>query len=414
MRLPFRPLSMFAVTLAAGLAVAVGCARNRGPEPVPPAYLTAKVVTDVAAPPGTYRGSDLPLAEVLAPAAVNTPPDPGKKPLNVLALSGGGQYGAFVAGTLCGWTDKGTRPEFDVVTGISSGALIASLAFVGPKYDCELRRVFTTLRQEDLFKYQPARQLIKYKAIATSEPLQKNIAMTISDEYVADLRAAHATGRRLFVGTMNVHSRRLVIWDLGALASCGRPDATDLVRKVLLATSSIGALTPAVEFAVEVDGVNYLEEHVDGGGASQVFVRFGPHHPRHVPGSPEKWLAGSNLYLIAGGKLYADPVAGDLGFIARATSGISATLYALYRAELHKLYGLCAASGMKYHFASIPVEKKTAAKSMAFDPVVMQDLFALGHGYGTTNIPWRHTPPGGEPGEEEMPRAGFRFEIQQQ
>jgi hypothetical protein len=346
------------------------------------------------------------LAEALAPTGA---PVITNRPMNILAVSGGGQYGAYCAGVLVGWTASGQRPEFDVVTGISAGALVACFAMVGPKYDAEMQRVFTTLTGKDLFRYRPALYLIRYKSIASAEPLKEQIDQTVTPEYLCDLQAAHQAGRRLFVGTMNAHSRRLTVWDVGAIACSNRPDRLELVRKILLASSSISPLTPTVPFDVVVDGQKYVEEHCDGGGTSQVFVRFGPSHPRYDASRPGPWLQGSNLYLLAGGKIYADPVGGELSFIAKATGGVSATLYALYRAEANKLYALCAASGMRFHMVAVPQEKKTALKSMDFDPAVMQDLFALGYGQGSGGIPWRTVPPGGLPGEEEEPRAGLEF-----
>ena len=408
------PVHLFAALGAMGCLVLIGCAgggkKNR-PEELPPPHVTATVVLDRAAPPGGYPDSDKALADALTANGLASAPTaaPTGRPLNILALSGGGQYGAFVAGVLCGWTETGTRPDFDICTGISSGALIATLAYLGPKYDPELRRVFTTLTGDDLFKYRPAINLVRYKSIATSEPLKKQIALSMNTQFMDDVRIAHNSGRRLFIGTMNLHSRRLVIWDVGALACSGRADADDLVRKVILAACSISGLAPPVEFEVEVNGQKYIEQHVDGGGASQVFVRFGPHQSQSAPGS--KWLAGSNLYMITGGKLYADPLTGKLGFITRATGTVSATLYALYRTELMKLYALCATTGMKYHLVSVPQDKKTAIKSMSFDPAVMKDLFAFGYSYGISGIPWRYTPPGTEPGEEDKPRAGLVFEV---
>lgn len=409
MGVPFRLL--FVPALGVCLLLTLGCS-NRGPTKAQSPLPTAKNVIDLSVEAGGYPLVESSLAEALQSVPKADPVNrPGQKPLHVLALSGGGQYGSYVAGILCGWQDAGYRPDFDVCTGISSGALIAMLAYLGPKYDPELRRVFTTLKQRDLFRYRPALYLIRYRSIASSDPIKRQIDTTIDEEFMDDLRIAHQSGRRLFVGTMHLQSRRLVIWDIGALACSGRPDANVLVKKVILAATSISGLVPPVEFEVEVNGCRYVEEHVDGGGASQVFVRFGPHHPRYDPAQPGPWLSGSQLYLFAGGKLYADTIEGDMGFLNRVTSTVSGTLYALYRTELHKMYSLCAMSGMQFNLVAVPQEKKTAVKSMTFEPEVMQDLFALGYSYGYNGIPWRHTPPGTQPGEEEVPRAGLEFLI---
>lgn len=338
---------------------------------------------------------------------------PGGKPLNVLCLSGGGQYGAYAVGLLCGWTARGDRPEFDVVTGISSGALIAPLAFLGSRYDAVLQREWNTLRTEDLFRYRPVPlHVLRDKSLASSTPMQERIACIYTDEVVAEIGQAHRCGRRLFIGTMILHSRRLIVWDIGAVATCGRPDAAELVRKILLASSSIPGLVPPVELPVEVNGQCLTEVHGDGGAVAQTFLRFGAHHPRPHPADPAaRWLVGSNLYVIAGGKLFIDPVAGELGFLTRATGAVSATLYALYRADLWRLYSYCQASGMAFHHTAIPTDLSTPGRSTQFDPEVLRIMFTSGYDASMTGQPWRTTPPGLESGEEELPRAGLQFTV---
>jgi hypothetical protein len=141
-------------------------------------------------------------------------------------------------------------------------------------------------------------------------------------------------------------------------------------------------------------------------------VRFGPEAAQPDPARPDvKWLAGSNLYAIAGGKLYADTVEGDLGMLSRVTTTVSGTLYALYRADLWRLYSLCAASGLKFHHSAVPEQTAVASRSTNFDRPTMERLFALGHDLGVQGRAWRETPPGYDAGEEEIPRAGFRFTV---
>ncbi|MFO0852362.1 MAG: patatin-like phospholipase family protein [Gemmataceae bacterium] len=402
-----------AVLLALGLTVwVVGC-KSPKPDPNPPPHYLAPVVTDLSPTAEPYPPTEREVATAMAAGAALRPPAAHARPLNVLALSGGGQYGSYAAGLLIGWTARGDRPQFDVVTGISSGALLAPMAFLGPKYDPVMQRVFSTLKTEQVFKYKPILvHIIRDKSLATSDPLRDLIAEVINDEFLCDLRAAHAAGRRLFIGTINLHTRRMTVWDLGAVASGDRPDRDDLVRKILLASSSIPGLTRPVELAVEVNGACVTELHGDAGGVSQTFVKFGAHHPRPDPADPTaKWLAGSNLYAIAGGKLYLDPLKGEIGFIARASGAVSATLYALFRADLWRLYGLCATSGMRFHLAAVPREIPIPSGSTTFDPELQLRLFTTGYDQMKCGNPWRPTPPGVEPGEEEFPRTGLRFTV---
>ena len=411
---PRWPSRLVASAALAALAAAVGCSSrsSRTDAPVPPHYAAPERVIDVNAPPGTYMPVERVTADVLTAATANEPAT-GARPLNVLAISGGGQFGSYAAGLMVGWTCRGDRPEFDVVTGISSGALVATIVYAGPKYDPVLQRLFTGLRTEDVFRFRPIPvNILRTQSIGSSEPLADLIAQTIDAEFLTDMRAAHTAGRRLFVATMNLQTRRPVIWDLGAIACSGRPDADELVRKLVLATSSISGQSPAVEFNVDVDGVCYTEHHVDGGGVLQTFVRFGPEAPQPDPANPSaRWLSGSNLYLIGGGKLYKDVLAEPPGFVARILSNVSATLYALFRADVWRLYTLCAVSGMKFHLTSIPDEFPTAERSTSFDPEYQRQLFAVGFDRMRCGQPWRYTPPGYEPGEEVYPRAGLSFRL---
>ncbi len=399
------------VLLVLSLAVA-GCRSGAKFDPDPPPHW-ANPRTDLADTAEAYPVPDRDTVAALRLASARQSVVPGGKPLNVLCLSGGGQYGAYAVGLLCGWTARGDRPEFDVVTGISSGALIAPLAFLGPKYDPLLQREWNTLKTEDLFRYRPVPlHVVRDKALASSDPMRDRIAAIFTTETLDDLRAAHRCGRRLFIGSMILNSRRLVVWDLGAVATSNRPDADDLVRNILLASSSIPGLVPPVELTADVNGRCVTELHADGGAVSQTFLRFGANHPRPHPSDPAAhWLAGSNLYVIAGGKLYIDPVVGDMGFLSRATGAISAALYALYRADLWRLYSYCQASGMTFHHTAIPPALPTPGRSTTFDPAVLRVMFTAGYDDSLKRTPWRTTPPGAEPGEEDAPRAGLRFTV---
>jgi hypothetical protein len=395
------------------LAAGVGCSRTQIDTNPPPHYV-APVVHDADAPPGTYAPLERDAAIALAAATADSPVPPNQKRLNVLAVSGGGQFGSFAAGLLNAWTDRGDRPEFDVVTGISSGALIAAIVYAGPKYDPLLTRFFTNLRTRDIYRYPPVViHLLRNRALGTTDPLRQLLEETLDEQFLADMRAAHCSGRRLFVGTMNMLTRRPVIWDLGAVAASGRPDARARVIDILVATASISGQAPPVAIDVEVNGECVREYHLDCGGVIQTFVRLGPEAPRPDPASPAaKWLAGSNLYLIGGGKLYKEILAEPPGAIDAVMSNISACLYALFRADVWRLYTLCSVSGMTFNLQVIPEEAYTGEKSTDFNPEIQQALYSVGYDAMTRGgDPWRHTPPGYEPGEEDYPRAGFRFAV---
>ena len=406
-----RPTTVLLFAVACLGAANASCNRLRHVN-YPSVELFSEKWSEPSVPPGTYPDSDRAavdgLANALAGKPVPVPPATGlpTKPLNVLALSAGGKYGAYSAGVLCGWTESGTRPTFDVVTGVSTGAILALYAFQGSQYDGKLKKFFTTTKGSDLFRTRPVRNLVRYGSISTADGLKKIIDEEVTAQFLCELRASHMAGRRLFIGTLNAHTKRLIIWDIGAVACSGRPDADDFVRKIILAACAIPGMVPPVEFDVIVNGKRYQEVHTDGGAVTQTFMKFGPNV---TPAPGTQWLAGSNLYAISAGKLYADPTDGRLNLLDQISASVSASLYALYRVELLKLYTLCVTSGMTYQLVVVPDEVRGSPRSMLIEPVEMTNLFNVGVKQASGGVPWRMLPPGAELGEEETPRTGTTF-----
>lgn len=401
-----RVVWIFALTLGIALAAILpGCAGAR-PIDTPPAATTKLYWQSEPSHESCRPETDKIIIDGLAAQLGGAPPPPITKPLNVLALSAGGKYAAYSAGLLCGWTETGTRPTFDIVTGVSSGAILSLYAFLGPQYDAKLKCFFTEYNQSDLFPVRPLRNLIVNGSMAAPIGLKRTIEKEINNFTLAEIAQSHKAGRRLYLATMNVHTKQLVIWDIGGIACSGRPDALALVRTVMLAATAVPALLPPVEIDVVVDGKRYTEVHCDAGPVTQTFVRFGPHDcPR--PGA--KWLAGSQLYCLAAGKIDPDPIEGRVGFISRVSASVSASLYALYRVELMKLHSLCLTTGMQFNLAAIPPETELDVDSTSIQAKVMKPLFELGYRTGVAGIPWRPTPPGALDGEEPEPRSGTSF-----
>jgi hypothetical protein len=395
---------------AAAVPLAAGCRLYPKPTDTVPDEVRAAHWVEPTNPPTNYTPADPPTVENLAAALVtNSPPrTPAAppRPLNVVALSAGGKYGAYSAGVLAGWTRSGTRPQFDVVTGVSAGVIVAIYAFLGPQYDPALERFFTQTEDTDLYRYRYVRNLLRYGSIATPDGLVGIIERELNRCVMDELRAAHAAGRRLFVATLNQRTKRLCVWDLGAVASSGRPDADALVRKIVLASVSVPAQVPAVSFDVEVDGRRYTEVHADAGAATQAFVRL-PSDPPAVPGT--KWLTGSNLYVISAGKLFADPAPSELKLLTRLGANLSSALYALYRAELFRLYTIATTAGMSFNMVLLSESFRGDPSSFRIDPAEMTRLYRVGFEQAQGGVPWRHLPPGAVPGEEDTPRGGTTF-----
>lgn len=382
------------LAVVALIVLLIGC---RGqPWPSPPADQLDRTWLNQPATTDTYPDPDATLVAALS----GQRPVTAGPPLNVLLLSGGGKFGAYTAGLLVGWTETGTRPTFDVVTGISSGALTAVDAFLGPKYDGRMAWAYTTATRTDLFRFQPIRGMLTRTGLATSEPLARLIEREFDDEAMADLRAAHGQGRRLFVATGNLITFRPAYWDVGAIACCGRPDANQLVRKILLAACSIPGMLPPVEIDVVVNGHRYRELHGDAGNITQAFLRT-------ANGLPP----GSNVYVMTAGKVYRDPLPERPGPVRMLGSTVSNSLYALFRDDMIKLYSLCVVSGARFNLVAIPQDFEVTPGSMSFATEELRRMYALGHGMASGGIPWQRTPPGAQPGETPLPRTGLGFVV---
>ena len=331
-------------------------------------------------------------------------PPRAPRPLQLLAVSGGVAGAPFTAGVLVGWTQTGTRPTFDQVTGISSGSLIGAYAFLGPKYDAPMQRLILTLTASDLIKFRPLCCMLLDGAFGSAKPAERLIRRAFDDNFMADLRCAHAQGRRLFVGTMNLETKRLAIWDLGAIASSGRPDANDVVRKVLLAAVSWPGAVPPVAFDIEVDGCCHREEHCDAGSVVMALPPIGPFPPSCLP---QNGGAGADLYVLASRKLYSDPEPVPKRAFRRLKPSVTAIFEALTRADVCHLYSLCRLSGMRFHLLALPQGYHGEPPSIAhLYPKEAPQLFEMGYHIGTSGPCWRCTPPGAEAGEGVTPRDG--------
>jgi hypothetical protein len=328
------------------------------------------------------------------------------RPMNILAISGGGMYGAFDVGVLNGWSASQTRPKFDLVTGVSAGALISTFAFLGPHYDDFLRDAFTNATKNDIYQRRSVLAMMTSDSIARSKPLQSKIDAAITPEVLREVAQAHAEGRRLYVGTTNLDTRRLAIWDMGAVASAGTPEALELYRKIILASASVPGFMPPVMIDVEIDGQHIREMHVDGGTTASVFLpsammKCDPLNLRLRP--------GSNVYVICSGKLYADSDTTRRHFFAITADAITAMLYAGCRNDIFKIFTTTLLCGMDFHLVALAREYPPNPNSFALTPAQMRDLYEIGWKMGFTKEGWRQTPPGSEVDEQTLPRTGTKY-----
>ena len=316
-----------------------------------------------------------------------------ERPHDYLAISGGGPTGAFGAGLLKGWTASGTRTEFTMVTGVSTGALTAPFAFLGPKYDATLEDVYTTISTKDVIRKRNIIAAAMSDALAGTEPLKALIAKYITGEILQGIAEAHKVGRRLFIGTTNLDAGRAVIWNIGKIATSGQIDALDVVRKIMLASASIPGAFPPVYFEVEAeDGKVYDEMHVDGGTASQVFIYPAALNWRKileklkVPGLPQ-------VYVIRNAKLgaAAKPVGPTL--VPIATRSIASLIRTQGFGDLYQIHALTKRDGTDFNLAYVPSDFEAESKEL-FDPQYMRALFDRGYEMAKAGYPWKKAPPG--------------------
>jgi len=322
-------------------------------------------------------------------------PDAKWQTIDYLALSGGGANGAFGAGLLVGWTAAGDRPEFNVVTGVSTGALIAPFAFLGSQQDAPLKKFYTTTSTKDIIIIWPLLKILTGESAVSSEPLRKTLIEIFDEKMMAAIAAEYAKGRRLFIGTTNLDADRPVMWNIGAIAASGHPRSAELVADVLLASASIPGVFPPVFIEVEAGGKSYDEIHVDGGASSQVFLYPASLDVRQV--GKDLGIEGKHrIFLIRNSFLQpkwkavkprlAEIAGRSLGTLIR-NQGIG---------DMYRIYLAAQRDGIEYNLASIPEDFKMESKEQ-FDPEYMSRLFDLGYQMAKSGYPWKKAPISFEP-----------------
>jgi hypothetical protein len=337
------------------------------------------------------------------------PGNPPDRKYRVLVVSGGGIYGAFPAGVLTGWTEAGTRPTFDVVTGISTGALIAAVAFLGPADDPLLRELYTQVENKDIFVIRKPVRSIFSESIADSSPFEERMRCVVTPDKLRRVAAEHAKGRRLYVGTTNLATRRLVVWDMGAIAARGTPESEKLFEDVLLASSAVPGFFAPRRIDVDIDGRTVEELHVDGGVSRSMFFR-----PPYVPpgqreGFGPNSLYDSDLYVLVAGKLYADSDAVKPRALAIAGSAITSLLYSQARGDIDRLFNYAVLTGMNFRLGAIPQEFEMSNQALKFDRAEMTRIFEEGRRLGREQKFWNSQPPALDVTEELRARTGTRL-----
>ena len=313
--------------------------------------------------------------------------------MQLLAVSGGGENGAFGAGLLCGWSEHGTRPVFELVTGVSTGALIAPFAYLGSSYDPQLRAVYTGLTPDHVLLQRSLTAALFDDALADNSPLFKTISRYVNEAMLVDLARAYDDGRLLLVGTSDLDAQQPVLWNVGAIAQSGHPRALDTVRRILLASAAIPAAFPPTMFDVTLDGVAYQEMHVDGGAFAQAFLYpSGLTKQRRARMASGHAVVPAIAYVIRNGRLDAEWASTDRRTLGIAARAISTMITASGLNDVVRIYNLTHRDGIPFNLAYIGPDF-TEKLPEPFDPGYMRALFEYGYQRARRGYDWAQTPP---------------------
>jgi len=313
-------------------------------------------------------------------------------PTAYLALSGGGDKGAFSAGFLNGWRKEGTRPQqFKLVTGVSTGALIAPFAFLGPAYDHNLTAMYTGVSEGDIAAKRFFYSVFLQDALADTTPLAELLKVHVTQGLLDAIAAEYAKGRLLYIGTTNLDARRPVVWNVTKIAATGRPEAVELVRKIMLASSAIPGAFPPVMFDVEAGGKRYQEMHVDGGATTQVFVYWGAVNLKKLA---EEHGADRDRQIYALVNARLDPEWGEVERRTLPITFMAIDTLIQYQTigDLYRIYTHTQRDGTHLNVAYISDDFREP-HTADFDPAFMRKLYDFGFEKAAAGYVWMTEPP---------------------
>jgi hypothetical protein len=389
-----RLVPLFALVI--GLAVVTGCAAPpRGPA-VPAADTVRAQPLGIPNARFFADGDPAPMLAELAQAvdreqavlrAAGQPTTP-LPPASFLALSGGADNGAFGAGLINGWTTTGTRPPFRIVTGVSTGALIAPFAFLGPDYDPALRDIYTSMSPDRVFLRRWLTAALFGEALADTAPLAETISQYADQKMLDAIADEYRKGRLLLIGTTDLDAQRPAIWNIGAIAASRHPQSLKLFRNILLASASIPGAFQPVLLDVEIDGARFQEMHVDGGAIAQLFLYPGSIDPSLLPAR-----RAQTAYIIRNARLDPEHAEIERRTLSIAGRAISTMLQASGYNDVVRAYFLTKRDGIDYNLAYIGADFKVPRAAL-FDQAYMRALFDYGYAQAVNGRPWHKAPPG--------------------
>lgn len=390
----------YIVALVAGLsALAGGCARPSDYLSPPVALAeTAQVRGHPAvrfwgdAPPAAYRAM-LAREKATLGRKYLARNKTGSEPVaHYLALSGGAEDGAFGAGLLVGWGTRGDRPSFDLVTGISSGALIAPFAYLGKAYDKPLAELFVEHSGGEIFRANLLAGLLGGNSLADNEPLANLIATYVDQPFLRAIAEERRKGRILLVGTTNLNAQRPVYWDMGRIAQQGTQQALALFRQVLLASTAVPGIFPPVHIEVTANGRTYHEMHVDGGPTRAVFLAPSSFSFTEIDAAIGKSVE-RRLWVIRNAKVNPEYAEVRETVAAIASRSLETLTKNQGIGDLLRIYESAVADGIDYNLAAVPPDF-TMPRPQPFNRDYMRALYDRGFADGRKGYRWMKAPPG--------------------
>jgi predicted patatin/cPLA2 family phospholipase len=319
------------------------------------------------------------------PAKINS-----KQDFAFLALSGGGADGAFGAGVLNGWTVTQERPQFTIVSGASTGALMAPFAFLGPEYDDDIKAMYTAGHAEQFAKAATVTNVLFGAGLISENSAYRIISQYITPRLLADVAREHRKGRRLYVITTNLDAQRPVLWDMGAIAASERPDAIAVFTEVITASASFPGVFSPVLIDVHADGHRFSEMHVDGELTDPIFV--GPEKILKSLGIPRAASVHRSMYVLINTKL-------EPSFELTENSPVQVPGRAIFtltkterRNSVAAAYEFARRNGFKFNLTYLPRDIPDKG-SVEFDTGYMRSLFAYGYELGRSGAAWHPSPP---------------------
>ncbi|KRR22245.1 alpha/beta hydrolase [Bradyrhizobium retamae] len=305
-----------------------------------------------------------------------------------LALSGGGADGAYGVGVLNGWTAAGSRPTFSVVSGVSTGGLIAPFAFLGSQYDDTLREVYTSGIAESLLADPSIVRVLFGSGLFGNTRLRELVARYVGPEILAAVARENAKGRKLLVVTTDLDTQRTVVWDMGKIAAVGSPEALRLFRDVMAASASIPLVFPPILIEAEGQGRRFEEMHVDGGVTAPVLtLPDALLFQGRLPGNSRM-----NIYILVNKKLERTFELVSNSTIDVASRSLSSITQSQTRSVIFSTYDFAKRNRWGFHLSYIERDYP-ASPSEGFDTAYMRALYRYGYEKAASGRAWTSTLP---------------------